>query len=288
MDNRGRNINSPRVPVSKKVPPRTQGKGQAPKKDPRGIYLYAAIGAVILILVACAVVNMIIGVRTVEVVGSDLSTREEIISIAGIKEGSGYFSYNTRKSENKVLENIPCVEEINITRSIFGKVKITVVEKKAFWYVQIFNEYYALADDLEVIRRSEDFKEFCDRGLVRIDFPKIESFILGLPLEFSDEDRDCSFIWDFLSEIKDSQLYQERRLYQICIKNKFEIFIVSDLKYEINIGKYSSAKLKLDTVREVLSSEKLNDGNKWEITVMDDLKVVPRIENDLDFSHLAP
>ena len=285
-------MNTSRTPINKKVPPKTQRqdapKGQAPEKDAKRFYLYAAIGFVLLVFGICTIVNIIIGVRTVEVTGADLSTPEEIISVAGIKEGSGYFSYNTRKSEENVLEKIPCVEEINITRSIFGKVKITVVEKKAFWYVQIFNEYYALADDLEVIRRAEGFKEFSNRGLVRIDFPKIESFVLGLPIEFSDEGRDCSFIWDFLSEIKESQLYQERRLNQIRIKNKFEIFIVSDLKYEINIGKYSSAKLKLDTVREVLSSEKLNDGNKWGITVMDDLKIVPRTENNLDFGHLIP
>lgn len=284
-------MHSSRAPINKKVPPNMQRRdarrGQAPKKDFNHLYLYVAIGFVLFSLGICAVVNMIIGVRTIEVIGADLSTPEEIISIAGIKEGSGYFSYNTRKSEENVLKNIPCIEEINITRSIFGKVRITVVEKKAFWYVQIFNEYYALADDLEVIRRAEVFKDFTDKGLVRIDFPKVESFVLGLPIEFSDEGRDCSFIWDFLSEIKESQLYQNGRLDQIRIKNKFEIFIVSDLKYEINIGKYSSAKLKLDTVREVLSSEKLNDGNKWEITVMDDLKIIPRIENNLDFGYLV-
>ena len=240
-------------PVNKSVPPQVRKpmarqEGQAPAQRPSHrqrpaptTTLYIVIGAVLLTLLILATVNIIIGVRSIEVEGCFLSNPDEIASAAGIAEGSGYFSYNTSKAEKKVLESIPCISEIKISRSMFGKVRITVEEKRALWYVEFFGNYMALSDTLEVIRNEETKGLYIEKGLVRIDFPEVQSAILTRQIEFSDGDRDCSFIWDFLSEIQESDFYKEGRLDQICIKSKFEIFVVCDLKYKINIGKYANA-----------------------------------------------
>lgn len=249
--------------------------------------IYFAIGAVLLILIACMVVNVLIGVRSIEVVGTDMSAAEDIVEIANVKVGSGYFSYNTKESEEKVMRLIPCIEDIRITRSIFGKVKITVSETKAYWYTEIFGEYYALSESLEVIKRTDTKKDYIDRGLVRIDFPKVESAILGKTIEFSDDGRDCSFIWEFLSEILESKLYKSGRLDQICIETKFEIFIVSDLKYKINVGKYSNVKYKLDKVESMLSNEIFEGDATWEINFVEAKdEIAPRPNTELNFDYL--
>ena len=304
MDNRDkqqRPISAERSrPVNKSVPPQarkpaTPQEGQAPIRRPirkqrlaPATTLYIVIGAVLLTLLILATVNIIIGVRSIEVEGCFLSNPDEIASAAGIAEGSGYFSYNTSKAEKKVLESIPCISEIKISRSMFGKVRITVEEKKALWYVEFFGNYMALSDTLEVIRNEETKGLYIEKGLVRIDFPEVQSAILTRQIEFSDGDRDCSFIWDFLSEIQESDFYKEGRLDQICIKSKFEIFVVCDLKYKINIGKYANVEFKLNEAKKTLNHEMFKADEKWEIdaSIMPDVSSHP--QNDLDFGYLIP
>ena len=311
MDNRGQNrsnasqkkVNSSGRPVNKTVSPqnRTAGngprrQGQAAKKKlfdkkititPR-MTLYIAIGAVLLTLVILAMVNIIIGVRSIEVSGTRLSNAEEIISVSEIKEGSGYFSYNTSKAEKKVLEAVPCVSEIEISRSMFGKVRITVTEKKALWYVEFFGNYLALSDTLEVVRIEDTKRSYIDKGLVRIDFPEVHSAILRKPIEFSDGDRDCSFIWDFLSKIQESDFYKEGRMDQICIESKFEIFVVCDLKYKIKIGKYANVDFKLKEVKKALNHGDFGEDEKWELDASGAPDIVSRPEPKLDFEYLIP
>jgi hypothetical protein len=251
--------------------------------------MFFAIGGVLLALIVCMIINVVIGVRSIEINGNDMIGADEITEIAGIKEGSGYFSYNTGKAEEKVLRLIPCIEEIHISRSVFGKVSISVVEKEAYWYTALFGECFVLSDELEVIRKTDSQKELIERGLVRIDFPEVKSAILGKTIEFIDEDRDCSFIFDFLSEIRESELYKQGRLNQICIETKFEIFIVSDLKYKINIGRYSNVKLKLDRVEAMLSNEIFENDQKWEINFVESKdEIAPRPAPELNFDYLKP
>lgn len=284
LDYSSQNIQKERAQIEKAYPRRRIRDFFTPQMT-----MYFAIGGVLLALIVCMVINMAIGVRSIEINGNDMSSATEITDIAGIKEGSGYFSYNTAKAEENVLRLIPCIEEIHISRSVFGKVNISVVEKEAYWYTALFGEYFVLSDKLEVIKKTDLKKELIERGLVRIDFPEVKSAILGKTIEFTDEDRDCSFIFEFLSEVRESELYKQGRLDQICIETKFEIFIVSDLKYKINVGRYSNVKLKLDRVETMLSNEIFEDDQKWEINFVESKdEIAPRPAPELNFDHLKP
>lgn len=252
------------------------------------VTMYFVIGSVVLLLGICMLINILIGVREVEIVGADMTERDELMMAAGIEEGSGYFSYNTGSSEENVLRLIPCVSEVDITRSVFGKVTITVTEKKAYWYAEVFDEYYALSEELQVIRRSKHIAPFVARGLVRLDFPEVKSAILGKIIEFSDEGRDCSFVSEFLSEVRSSKLYEAGRIDQICMETKFEIYAVCDMKYKIFLGKYSNAKVKLDTVIKALESELLSGEGKWQLDVSNISNITSRKDNELDFGYLYP
>jgi len=244
-----------------------------------------AVGVVALAFAVCMLINILIGVRSIEVVGTNLSTDEEIASVAGISTGSGYFSYNTGRSENKVLENIHCISEIKISRSVFGKVKITVTEKKAVWYVEMYGEYYALSDSLEVIRSSDMRDTFINKGLVRLDLPEVKSAILGKTVEYADEDRDCSYIPEFLSDITDSQLYKDGRIDHVDIETKFNnIFVVCDMRYKVKLENHRSTQEKLESVESVIAA--LQSQVKCEINISNVNAPTVRENPELDFSYL--
>ena len=255
------------------------------KMSPK-LTVLAAVGVVLLALIVCILVNIIIGVRSIEITGNRLAPDDEITSVAGVSPGSGYFSYNTGKAEKAVLENIHCISEINISRSFFGKVRITVTEKNACWYTEIYGEYYVLSDSLEVIRRSDMRDEFVNHGLVRLDFPEVKSTILGKKVEYSDEGRDCSFIPGFLDAIRENQLYKDGRIDQIKLENKFKIFAVCDLKFKISLGKSENVSDKLDSAAKAIA--KIDDGGKYVLNVTDPGNISVYKDENLDFSYLKP
>ena len=247
-----------------------------------------SLSAIAAVFVICFIVGYFIGVQSIEVTGADLASNDEIIEASGITEGSGYFSYNTSKIEESILEKLPCISEVEVKRTAFGKVSVAVKEKPAYWYTQLFGECYVLSEDLEVILITDNKAEIVARGLVRLDFPKVDSALLGRIIEISDEGRDCSFIGEFLSDIRESEIYKEGRLDGVFIETKFEIFAVCDLKYKIILGKYSSAKLKLDTARLAIADESFSGDGTWSLDVSSLPKVVTRQDNELDFSYLLP
>lgn len=246
----------------------------------------AVVGVALLALVVCMLVNIIIGVRSIDVVGNDLAGAEEIAEVAGIFPGSGYFSYNTGKAEKNVLENIHCISEIKISRSVFGRVKITVTEKTPCWYMEVYGEYYVLSDSLEVIRRSDMRDDFVNRGLIRLDLPEVKSTVLGKTVEYSDGDRDCGYIPGFLSEIRETKLCREGRIDQVKLENKFKIFVVCDLKYKISLGKSENVVKKLDSASEVIAQ--IHDGDCYSINASDVSDISIYKDGTLDFSYLKP
>lgn len=250
------------------------------------IAVLTAVGVVAFAFIVCMLVNILIGVRSIEVVGNDLASADEIASVAGIETGSGYFSYNTGRSEKTVLQNIQCISEIKISRSVFGKVKITVTEKKALWYIEVYGEYYALSDSLEVIRHSDMRDGFIAKGLIRLDFPEVKSAILGKTVEYADEGRDCSFVPEFLANVTESQFYKDGRIDQVAMEDKFNIFIVCDMKYKIRLGKHQDTPTKLSSVETVIAN--LDGTSPYEIGASDVNNITAFEDPKLDFSYLKP
>ena len=246
------------------------------------------ISALALVFIAFAVVNASIGIKEIEIEGEVLCTEEEILSIAGIETGKGYFSYNSSKAEEKVKELLPCVDRIHISRSFFGKVKIDLEEEKGYWYVESYGEYFALSKDLVIIKGDDSRNRFISCGLIRLDLPEIKSLVYDKPIEIFDEGRDVKYVSKLLDDIMETQLYTDGRIDQIEIKNKFSVYTVVDLRYRVHLGNCTDVDKKIFNLDNVLRSGKLGEEDGWEIDLSDLGSIVTRKNHGLDFSYLSP
>lgn len=273
-------------PAKEKAPERPQTTGKRPARSflPPRIKLFVAVGGILLALGVCMLINIMIGIQTVEVKGNTLCRPEEILSAAGISVGNGYFSYNTSGAEQKLLKTVPCIAKAHITRSVFGRVTVTVQEKKAYWYTETCGEYFALSENLEVVKNEALPDRFRANGMVRIDFPEVRSAILGEPLEYYDGDRDLSFMSGFLEKIQASEFYKAGRMNGIVMKSKFEISVFCDLKYKIILGDSLKTEIKLSKTFSVLEQSRFADDSKWVLDVSGVENVTAYPEPNLDVS----
>ena len=284
---RGGGKNNARVNGIEAVP-KQEKKEPARQRMSTRLKLILAFSAIALILIVSAAVNISIGVREVEIKGLELCTRDEILSVAGIEEGSGYFSYNTSKSEQRIKEAYPCVVDVRISRSMFGRVTVSVTEEAALWYIESYGEYFALSGELRVIKSSEERNWFIECGLVRLDFPEIRSAVLGKTVEIKDGDRDTSYVSELLSDVAETGLYKSGRLDQIKIKNKFDVYVVVDMRHLVSIGNCTDVEYKLGQVADVLGDNRFDWTKKSEILVSDPTSPTVRENSELDFSYLQP
>ena len=272
-------------------------RSTAPQKEKRPsllrrislkVRILAAFALVAVIFIVCMAVNISIGVREIVIEGNALCTRDEILGAAEIEEGSGYFSYNTSKAEKKVREQFYCVEEISISRSVFGRVTVKLTETDAHWYVESYGEYFALSDDLTVVKSDEKRDRFISCGLVRLSFPEIKSAVLGKTLEIRDGDRDTSYVGELLEDVQETELYKTGRIFEIKVKTKFEVFIVVDRRHFVTIGNCNDVEGKMRALSRTLSDDHFVGDGFWEINVSDAASPTARENAELDFSYLYP
>ena len=276
------------MPARNPAPSTKEKKPSLLKRISPKLKIVAAFATVAVIFIVCMAVNISIGVREIDIEGNVLCTREEILEAAGLEEGSGYFSYNTSKAEKGVRERFYCIEEISISRSSFGKVKVKVSETKAHWYVESYGEYFALSDDLTVIKSDDRRDGFINCGLVRLDFPEIKSAVLGKTLEIRDGDRDPSYVSELLSDIQKTEIYLSGRIFEIRIKTKFEVFVVVDRRHLVSIGNCNDIENKMKALNRTLADSHFEGEGLWEINVSDVGSPTARENAELDFSHLYP
>ena len=85
------------------------------------------IGVIIYYIVTTPIKNIVIK-------GNNLLKEKEIIDVIKIDEKTPYFKINTLLLKNKILKNIPLVNNCKVRKNIFGKVTITIEENKILYY----------------------------------------------------------------------------------------------------------------------------------------------------------
>lgn len=108
--------------------------GQARKKKKTNAFLAPLIFvAALILLVFC--VAMFFRVQTIEVVGAQSYTADEIIAASGVEEGDNLFFINRFNGASSIFSKLPFVDYASIERKMPSTVIITVEEAKAVAYL---------------------------------------------------------------------------------------------------------------------------------------------------------
>lgn len=104
--------------------------GQSPKKKRNGsLFAPLVFVGVLILLVFC--VGLFFRVQTIEVVGAQSYTAEEIIAASGVEEGDNLFFINRFGGASNIFSRLPFVDSAVIERQMPSTVIITVQEAKA-------------------------------------------------------------------------------------------------------------------------------------------------------------
>ena len=94
-----------------------------------------------------------LNVKNIVIKGNDFVKDVEIIELAGIKDYPKIFMLSKKDIKNSILTN-PLIKDVKVKRNIFGKLTITVSERKILFFYKYNNSY--ITDDGYSIEDSYD------------------------------------------------------------------------------------------------------------------------------------
>ena len=145
---------------------------RVPGEKKRRSAIYAPLCFVIICAAVVFAMSVFFRVSSIEVVGNEKYTAEEIILAAGIEEGDNLFFINRFSAISRLFSRLPYVEEAAISRSLPNRLMIEVTESDAVAYLTAADGYWSVDRSCKLLSRisAEDAKELIEViGLEPID-----------------------------------------------------------------------------------------------------------------------
>jgi len=243
----------------------------------RGLLMFIFI-AVLFALMLLAIYKLIFVVKTIDIVGSEKYTVEELLKASGIDTGVNLYSFRGSTVEKNITLNCPYIKSVDVDRTMPGDVKITVVEDKAMYYTSVYGEYKILSEGLRVLETVPSYEDVPD-GLVKLKLPRVSYTMTGRVIEFENSRRERG-IRDVLENVASSPLTD--RVTQIDMRDQFDITIVCDGKIKLIVGDDENILYKLKTASKVLEDEMFTTDNKIRVDLTTEGKTGVVIDNLMD------
>ena len=229
--------------------------------------LMCALATVGLTIFACS----FLPVTKVELSGVTDFERAEILKLSGIEMGDKLYSIKTDEVEKHLMEVCPKFEKVEVKTKFPNTVVFKVTEKISMWYIDIADSYYVLDSKLEVIDEVQSKEHFADMGVPQLILPEVKSVMLGELPVFGDteneEKTDVESALKIISAVQKTTF--KARITAVDVSNRFDVRIVVDGKYYVQMGDFTNTEAKLKAVNAIITSDKLKDCDAAEIYAAD-------------------
>lgn len=236
--------------------------------------LMCALATAGLIIFVCS----FLPVTKVELSGVTDFDKAEIVKLSEIEMGDKLYSVKTDEVEEHLMEVCPKFEKVEVKTKFPNTIVFKVTEKIPMWYIDIADSYYVLDSKLEVIDEVQSKERFVDMGVPELVLPNVKSVMLGELPVFGDpeneEKTDVESALRFISAVQGTTF--KARITKVDVSNRFDVMIVVDGKYSVQMGDSNNTEAKLKAVNAILTSDKLKDCDAAEIYAADPASVTYR------------
>lgn len=142
----------------------TNRYGASRKAKKRGSIL-APISFVLIFAAIMFGMGVFFRVQTIEVIGADSYTDEEVIEASGVEIGDNLFFINRFSASSLIFTKLPFVEEASIERIMPNKIIITVSESSAMAYLDWLGQKWMMTASCKMLRSATDDEL---RGLIEV------------------------------------------------------------------------------------------------------------------------
>lgn len=261
--------------------------------------VFRFLPAAILIAILLAALFLLIPIREIEVTGEvELFNEGEIIEASECVQGKSLHWRSSGRIERNIRNNLPLTEEVKVTKSLFGKIKIDIQFSDVEFYCRIDEKYYAIDENLRVLDIDESYGKYKAFGAVRVHIPEVREPVLGQSLVFYDTVEETDTEGETLYEVKDVKQYAYVSEFLSTLKEngylegadgailteKFDVRLIYANKFSVRFGDVRDLDLKFRIFYEIMAENSIGYAERVTVDLSDPSKATARADNSLDFS----
>lgn len=199
-------------------------------------------------------------ISEITVTGSEKYTSRELEEAISHLTGKNYFFLGKDNIANELYAKYPLLEDISVSLSVPGKVRIEVKDGEAKYFTVLDGEYLCLTDELRVAgvqsERPDNMTELIKGG--------ISSALIGETLEFS-TDTDYTYITGIIKVLSEHSISEH--IVRIDMTEKFNVKLKYKDRFIILIGNSDELNTRLTLCEEYVKT--IADGKRGIIDATD-------------------
>lgn len=215
-------------------------------------------------------------IKSIECVGQEKLSREEILKAADIDTGTNVFSVNIESIKRKVAA-IPAVSDSNVRRIFPNKIKIWVRECKEAGYISLNGQIAVVDPNGKIIKIVPDDEE---TKSVMAEILGIEA-VTDKPgnIISAEEDIVAIELYECMGTLDKLGMLDKVSL--IDLSDASDLKIGYDNRLEIYLGRYENLEYKLTFVSKVIA-ENISDYEKAKLDYRGDKLYVGPVEEETE------
>lgn len=219
----------------------------------RRIILSILFALVVCIIFVVGCVSLFFKVNTVLIEGETGYDKDAIREASGIKLDQNLYSIDKTAIQKSVITSYPYIKDVRVDRRIPTTIALIIEEDVPHYYFEIAGEYFVLSDKLRVLEYTEDITELLTRepNIIKLNTQRIIYAVVGQQIVFENEEY-FQYAQDMLATFLGSELADKITL--IDFSDKFNIFVMYDGRFKIEIGNIDKIAMKINYAFQILNS----------------------------------
>ncbi len=222
--------------------------------------------------------KMLFRITSIEIKGESPYLAEEIRAAIGVEIGDGLYSFSSRTAAERLSLALTGISELTVERQIPNRITFTVKYEEAVYYTEIYGKIYLMSESLRVLSEGTE----SDReSLIWLRLTGVKEVRFGsVPvLRDSGTQKRLSTV----TAITEESVMADR-IDQIDLRSSFDLKMVADGKYLLEMGDYTEIDTKLKIAEAVLFDEMFQNDNKARLDLSKLTETPVLIDNKLDFT----
>ena len=206
-------------------------------------------GLVFLFLVffgAYLLLSKIFAVKSIEVMGSNIYSEQEIISAGELHTGESFLFLSSRNAENKIYKSLVNIDSVKISKKFPNKIKVDVEDAFPKYYIKEGEEYIVLSEKNKLLEKTSEPPTFLI-GIIGLEFSVLETG----KIEYKNKDYE-KLLHEILDSCKDKNLDE---INSVDISDIQNITVNYDRRIKMNLGDKEDIDYKILTAKEILNNK---------------------------------
>ena len=236
------------------------------RKRRHGSVLYTPIALLLIVIIAIFGVSVFFRVSTIEVVGAEKYTVEQILAVSGIETGDNLFFIDEDKVVGNIQENLPYLSEVVIEKTMPDAVKITVIESRSMAVIRYDSEWWVIDQTGRVLEKTDNLGA---SGKIKVSGLTVAALGIGETIVPEEDDQTkFKYLTDVLCAVEGAGIAGD--ITTLDVSNIANISFEYNERFTVILGSGEDVEKKIARVLSVI--EQLSDSDVGRIDVSDEEK----------------